>query len=160
MDTVSHGAWGALVVRKAGLIGWAVLTGALPDIIPAMFELAVRPRQFVDGLITKTLADNPSKMYLTIYRWAHSLLPISLVTLVVYLTAPAYWVLVIPYYFHIFLDIFTHSGKWATRLLYPLSDFHFEGMDWWRRNWISAVNWGTIAIVAMFIIHQRVVNGL
>ncbi|MFA5051615.1 MAG: hypothetical protein WC544_00960 [Patescibacteria group bacterium] len=151
MDTISHSAWGALVVRKAGLVGWAVLTGALPDIIPALYELARRPRKFIHDLITKSLGDNPSDIYLRIYHWSHSLLPISVVTLAVRVFAPTYWLLAIPYYLHIFLDIFTHRGKWATRIFYPVSDFHFEGLDWWRRNWVSFANWGAIAVVGVII---------
>ncbi|MFA6553568.1 MAG: hypothetical protein WCT27_04010 [Patescibacteria group bacterium] len=151
MDTVSHGAWGALIVRKTGLVGWALLTGALPDILPALYELARHPVKFIRGLINKSLADNPSRMYLTIYHWAHSLLPISFVTLLVLIFAPARSILAVPYYMHIFLDIFTHRGKWATRIFYPFSDFHFDGTDWWRHSWISIANWAVIAVVGVFI---------
>ncbi|MFH1207562.1 MAG: hypothetical protein V1668_03065 [Patescibacteria group bacterium] len=151
MDTASHGAWGALVVRKAGLVGWAVLTGALPDIIPALYELVRHPRKYIRGLVSKSLGDNPSDAYLHIYHWAHSLLPISFVTIIVSIFTPTGWMLAAPYYLHIFLDIFTHRGRWATRIFYPVSDFHFEGFDWWRYNWISIANWATIAVVGVFI---------
>ncbi len=155
MDTLSHGTWGAIIVRKAGLVWWALLTGALPDILPALYELARHPVKFIRNLINKSLADNPSAMYLRIYHWAHSLLPISGVSLVLVIFAPTRLVLVIPYYLHIFMDIFTHRGKWATRIFYPISDFHFEGMDWWRHHWISFANWAAICIAVLILISYR-----
>lgn len=147
MDVVSHAAWGATVVRDRSLILWAAFTGALPDLIPAAYGIVRYRAQFFRDTTSQRFVDNPSHAYMVVYRWSHSILPISIVTLFLWLLYPAWVILVVPYYLHILLDVPTHSGIWATRPFYPLSDAHIEGKDWWKHVWISASNWSALALI-------------
>jgi len=46
------------------------------------------------------------------------------------------------YIFHIFIDIFTHTGEWAVKLFYPLS-YKIEGFTnaWTWPLWTMAISW-------------------
>ncbi|MFH0804830.1 MAG: hypothetical protein V1916_01385 [Patescibacteria group bacterium] len=147
MDTVSHAAWGATVVRARPLVWWAAMSGALPDIIPALYGIVRYRWRYVQDTSSQRFVNNPDVGYLKVYHFCHSLIPISVVTVLLRVLAPHYWVLAIPYYLHILLDIPTHRGMWATRLLYPFSDVHAEGFNWWRHHWITVGNWSALVAV-------------
>jgi len=150
MDSVSHAVWGATIIRKAPYLWWAAFFGILPDLIWGVYwALVFRSQSFKKG-IENRLDVNIRSAHFKVYYFVHSLIPISVVAVIIYLVSPSFTIVVIPYYIHIIMDIFTHRGVWATRIFYPISDFHFEGMDWWRNQWISVGNW--IAIVVVNII--------
>lgn len=152
MDSVSHAAWGATIVRKTPLVWWAVLAGALPDIIPAVYGLIRYRRKYVRALEKLSMAAEINHRYMRIYHWTHSLIPISVVAAALLLVSPAWAMVTLPYYLHILLDIPTHHGVWATRLFYPFSDFHFAGgHDWWKNRWISLGNWAAIVIINVLL---------
>ncbi|MFA6098750.1 MAG: metal-dependent hydrolase [Patescibacteria group bacterium] len=151
MDTLSHAAWGATMIRKPSLVLWAALAGALPDIIPAIFGILRWRSEYFRDMVSQKFAEDPRDSYMIVYRYAHSLLPITLLAAVLAIFYPAWWLVTIPYYLHIFMDIFTHKGVWGTRLFYPISDFHIEGRDWWRNKWFSIVNWCVLIVINAII---------
>jgi hypothetical protein len=61
----------------------------------------------------------------------------------------------IGYLTHIFWDIPSHQKEWANRPLYPLSEFHIEGMaNWWKHpHRLSGVTilWGILLTVYFFL---------
>ena len=150
MDAVSHGAWGATLVRSRSLVGWAVLTGLLPDLLPAIYGIYRYRLAFFKDMTDQSFANHPEHTYVILYRWCHSLIPISILTGITLAFAPSWTVLAIPYYLHLLLDIPTHQGIWATRLFYPLSDAHIDGRDWWRHSWVSIGNWAVIIGINLF----------
>jgi len=152
MDVVSHAAWGATIIRTARFTWWAALVGALPDLLTFIYGIIKFRGQYNKKLDAMGHGKIVIGSYFTVYRYTHSLLPISLVTLAVVSIWPEYWYITLPYYLHIFMDIFTHQGVWATRLLYPLSDFHFAGHNWWQNKWVSLGNWAAVISINFLLL--------
>jgi len=151
MDSFSHAVWGATIIRKVPYLWWAAFFGILPDIIWGVYwALRYRGKGFKKGLEVRN-SEGGLGIHFKVYYLVHSLVPITVVTAIMYLMVPAYTIVVIPYYLHIIMDIFTHRGVWATRLFYPFSDFHFEGKDWWKNKWISVGNWAALLIINLII---------
>ena len=49
---------------------------------------------------------------------------------------------------HLLLDAVLHDdGRWQTPILYPLSDWHFRGINWWEHGWVMAVYWGLLPLL-------------
>lgn len=150
MDALSHAAWGATVVRSPKLFGWAALAGFLPDLVPALYGVVRYGKRYFTDIIDQSFAEHPGNFYIILYRFTHSLIPITIVSLVLGVVAPMWLPLVIPYYLHLAMDVFTHRGLWATRLLYPLSDWHIDGWNWWQRRWVNIGNWSAIVILNLW----------
>ncbi|MCH7492694.1 metal-dependent hydrolase [Patescibacteria group bacterium] len=152
MDVMSHAVWGATIVRKRPEMWWAAFIGALPDLLTALYGLIRFKGKYLLYMSNLRLTANKDDTYFKVYYFFHSLLPISVVAIVIYFMAPSYLILVLPYYFHIFLDVFTHRGIWGTRLFYPISNFHFHGRDWWKNRWISIINWSMLIVINLIFI--------
>ncbi|MEL0100190.1 MAG: hypothetical protein VW862_00640 [Euryarchaeota archaeon] len=126
-----------------GKISWKVSgpMGVLPDLlafVPASIYGMVNgiPRTRVDA--DTVTSDLPVAW--EIYQWTHSL------TIVAFLYGCAYyflkskghenpkyvaWIFVLPWFFHILLDIPGHSIEFfPTPFLHPFSDFMFDGVRW------------------------------
>ncbi|MDD5040312.1 MAG: hypothetical protein PHY34_04145 [Patescibacteria group bacterium] len=151
MDTVSHAGWGATVIRAKSMVGWAAIAGALPDMIPVLYGIVRYGLRFFSEMTSQRFVKSPTSGYMRIYYFTHSLVPASITTIILFIFTKSAWLLSIPYFFHILLDIPTHRGMWATRIVYPFSDFHVNGWSWWRHSWISMVNW-TVLIAINFIL--------
>lgn len=151
MDTLSHAAWGATIIRKKPELWWAAFSGALPDLITALYGLLVHKKGYFKFLKEFAFSKKADDYYIKVYYFSHSFIPITLVTLIIYFVRPAWAVIAIPYYLHILVDIFSHRGIWATRIFYPFSNFHFEGRNWWQNNWISIGNWAVLILVNIII---------
>ena len=149
MDIISHAIWGATIIRKEPMIWWAAFFGALPDlcsIIPFFVHLKTNKfRRYNNQEFWKYVES--SSFYTKLYYVFHSLVTAILLTFFVYIIFPQYWFVTVPYFLHIFLDIFSHKDKWATRILYPISDIHFNGINWWRSKWLNMANWFSLIIV-------------
>jgi len=141
MDIFSHWLWGMALTR--GKISWKVSgpMGVLPDLlafVPASIYGMINgiPRTRVDA--DTVTSDLPVAW--EIYQWTHSL------TIVAFLYGCAYyflkskghenpkyvaWIFVLPWFFHILLDIPGHSIEFfPTPFLNPFSDFMFDGVRW------------------------------
>jgi membrane-bound metal-dependent hydrolase YbcI (DUF457 family) len=141
MDVFSHWLWGMALTR--GKISWKVSgpMGVLPDL------LAFVPSSiygFIYGIPRVSIDDSTVTSDLPvaweIYQWTHSL------TIVAFLYGCAYyflksrghenpkymaWIFVLPWFFHILLDIPGHTiDFFPTPFLHPFSDFMFDGVRW------------------------------
>ena len=126
-----------------GKISWKVSgpMGVLPDLlafVPASIYGMINgiPRTRVDA--DTVTSDLPVAW--EIYQWTHSL------TIVAFLYGCAYyflkskghenpkyvaWIFVLPWFFHILLDIPGHSIEFfPSPFLHPFSDFMFDGVRW------------------------------
>ncbi|MBU0597485.1 hypothetical protein KKF61_00635 [Patescibacteria group bacterium] len=151
MDVVSHAVWGATIIRKSTHVWWAAFFGALPDLLTGAYGLVRYGSKYSVELIEFSELHKPGGLYLKVYYFFHSFLPISIVAGIIAIFAPNYTIVTLPYYLHIIMDIFTHRGVWATRIFYPISNFHFQGHNWWKNKWISIVNWGAIVAINLII---------
>lgn len=151
MDFVSHALWGATIIRKKPEVWWAALFGALPDLLTAVYGFFKTKKNYFKYL--KDIAENerPNESYFKVYYFFHSFIPISVIALIILIIKPALVIITIPYYLHIIMDIFMHRGVWATRIFYPLSNFHFQGKNWWQHKWIIIFNWAALIVTNLII---------
>ncbi|MDO8469519.1 MAG: hypothetical protein Q7S84_00675 [bacterium] len=165
MDLLSHALWGATIVRKRHLVWWAALFGALPDLVgsaPGFLYLL-----FARGILwgTDTWQLMPAWTH-DAYHLSHSLLGIAVVA--VTLACVGKWharttdtvrsggwlILILPFSFHIVLDLFTHVTDPLARLLFPFVAWdaaHVIGVNWWESGWIIATNIATLILMNAFL---------
>lgn len=129
MDIFSHTLWGyGLFGRKRP--GLAMFFGAMPDLISfgAFTLIRLLQNQYVPG--KPPLEVIPSWCFL-FYDIGHSLLIALLSLLLVYCKNRSFAFAMLAWPFHILLDIPFHTKDYfPTKLLYPLSDFSFNGIAW------------------------------
>lgn len=162
MDVVSHAIIGGMLVdsRKGKrLLGWAAFFSVLPDIfqIPIYLFLGyVNHRPFFFPLNSDW--EGVRSQYPALMLWweiPHSLLfwVLVIAPLVYFLKLPivALWA----YFFHLFVDLFTHTGEWGVKPFFPLS-FQVDGFtDAWAWNfYYFPIAWAVL-LLALFAI-QRV----
>jgi uncharacterized membrane protein len=58
---------------------------------------------------------------------------------------------------HIFIDVFTHSGLFAIKFLWPLSSVHLDGKPW-ETPWFLAANYLALASVYLWIWISRAIK--
>ena len=156
MDVVSHWLWGMALTR--GKVSWKVsgLMGVLPDLlafVPSTIYGLIYgiERVDIDQAVTSDLP-----VAWNIYQWTHSLM----IVLVLFLAAwyvlksrqhenPKYmaWMFVLPWFFHIILDIPGHTiDFFPTPFLHPFSDFMMDGVRWstWWFFWPQVIILGSV----------------
>lgn len=122
-----------------------ILFSSFPDILsaPFFFYFVIKdkfPLNIEEGIsqifkprYTHLHEWNPPREYMEIYRFFHSFLGLLVVTGVFSVFLPQYTtIFTICYLLHIIVDVFSHGDKWATRILYPFSDFH---LSWTKNHW-------------------------
>ncbi|MEM5799665.1 MAG: metal-dependent hydrolase [Candidatus Aenigmatarchaeota archaeon] len=127
MDNIAHFLWGLTLVRKIKLTIPIALFSNMPDILSApFFFYYVMKDKF--PLKKHVLFEwKPTREYLEFYRFFHSILGFIIITVVFNVFFPQHTLIfVICYASHIIIDMFSHEGIWATRILYPFSDFHLS----------------------------------
>ncbi len=140
MDILSHGLWGGITVgRKSKKSFWTAFAfGVAPDVI------AFGP-MFADGLMTHGLdffenmgrhPPSPSMFpaYVhSLYNVTHSLLVFAAAFAIVWFARRKPLMEMWAWALHVSMDIFTHSSAFfPTPFLWPVSDFHVDGIPWSR----------------------------
>ncbi len=158
MEMVAHSLWTAAAAitanRSAGTnikVGWAVWWGVFPDV------LAFGPLVAV-GLWLRLVSSGNSgsaeghilphiHVGLPLYPAGHSLIVFLLVFGLVSVLARRIVYAMLGWLLHILIDIPTHSlSYYATRFLWPISDFRIDGIAWWT-PWFWVATYGALAIV-------------
>ncbi|MEK6917003.1 MAG: metal-dependent hydrolase [Nanoarchaeota archaeon] len=86
------------------------------------------------------------------YRITHSLFTWVLFSLVMFLFFKnLFIVLSLAYLSHILVDIFTHERDFATRIFYPLSEFHIKAKSWGLHKEVFIIAWSFLLIVFFLI---------
>jgi hypothetical protein len=153
MDIIAHAAWGATIIREQPQVWWAAFFGAFPDVWAAapvfIYLRKYKWRRFYNKEVWAEAKENSA--YVHVYYIVHSLFTASFITIIIALIWPDYWYVTIPYFIHILMDVGVHKGKWGTRLFYPFTDWHVEGLNWWETKWITPFNWGALIITNLII---------
>ncbi len=131
MDTLAHGLYGAALVagtRDEKKMFLAATFGMLPDIIPYAVSLAQH--------------GNIYDVNLTLYYATHNIFAAVLLLLLF----RKHWFLAGAYGLHVFFDIFTHCGLFATRFLFPLSNLNFCTFNYGAGDaWLAwEINYGIL----------------
>ena len=151
MDIISHTLWGATIVRQRPQIYWAMFFGALPDFWVGICYIEYIIKKRFKDILNLKFFDDSSLFSFKIYYFFHNLFSGLIFLIVVYLIWPKYWLIVTPYFFHLFLDVFTHTGKWASPMFYPISKYRFRGVNWWTNKWLPTANWLALILVNLVI---------
>lgn len=170
MDSLAHAVLGAALCSQTGIAGglrgpinrtgqpclwhWSVPAAAFFGIFPDLVSIGIYiiPRLFSGHQMWHTIPD----YIFTLYHMSHSLIIASLaIVLCMRLKRP----LVIPmlaWPLHIICDMYTHgTGRFQTPILYPLSDFHVNGINWWQHRWITVLTWSIALLLWTSIIAVR-----
>lgn len=124
-----------------------VLILAIIGILPDVFSLSIHCIKTIFFKIKKQKTKKVSKYSLFLYRFNHSLVIFTLFFALIYLINKNLTIYTIPWLIHILLDIPTHSKSknraviireekledFSTKIMWPLSDFSFDGVDWDRK---------------------------
>ena len=162
MDILAHALYGVTLFSRSGLAGghhgvkpsngpmirdltfWAA-SGF--SILPDMSSIGVYFSQMLIQGDSPSFHSLPSYVFV-LYHFTHSLMSALLFLLVLGLMARS---LVIPAFgwpLHILMDSFSHnSGRFQTLIFYPVSDWHFQGVNWWQSPELMMLYWGILPIL-------------
>ncbi|MFH1412707.1 MAG: hypothetical protein ABIG10_01620 [bacterium] len=151
MDILSHALLANLVYKELPMHSkWiAVTLAVMPDILTfvGVFKLEF----FKKLLFFKKIPNSYfPKFVFVIYNITHSILIWAVIWLFFYFVM--HWTLTAIIWsswgLHIFIDIFTHNANssLATRIFWPVSDWHFYGFTWSSKRFML-VNYLILAIL-------------
>lgn len=132
MDTLSHTLWGKGLFgyRKYGT--WALLFGALPDLLS--FGLYFLVRIFTHGSnmqFGKPALETIPNWVFTMYDISHSCVIAFFVIIIFLQINKEICFSMLAWPFHILLDFFFHSKEYfPTPILWPISNYQFDGIPW------------------------------
>jgi hypothetical protein len=151
MDIIAHGLWAVAAAKGKKDLGgmtipptWTAWWAVFPDVLAFGPSVAV-------GLWL-LLAGGPPHIRivnfgLPLYQAGHSLVVFTLAFGVVWAAMRRPAIALLGWLSHIVIDIFTHSFRfYATRFLWPLSDYRFDGIAW-RTPWFWACTYIALALV-------------
>ena len=157
MDNLTHFLFGYILFGgKVNTILILLFTN-LPDIIIApsrIYYTIIKDKKRTFGEFNFWI---PNKHYLKLYRSTHSLIFCLLLGFILSLFTKQYLVLTACIASHIILDVFSHSGKWATRIFYPFSDLHLNSFIWFEKD--NFINSAIIFIITVFIVLLKILLG-
>ncbi|MBM4149480.1 MAG: hypothetical protein FJ224_10610 [Lentisphaerae bacterium] len=164
MDTLAHALYGATLCSRSGLPGalsrrpsasslrdwtlWAAFGfGLLPDLASIGVSFA---RMMVNGAPPSFHGIPPYVFVL--YSCTHSLVVAGLLVAMLRVAARPLALPALAWPIHIVMDSFTHgTGRWQTPLFYPLSDWHFDGVNWWENPGVALAYWGMLPVLWLAI---------
>jgi hypothetical protein len=162
VDIIAHGMWaaaGAITANRATTarlrIRWTVWWAIFPDVlafgplVAAAAWLRLAGRFDTSGGFDRP----PVHIGLPLYPAGHSLVIFLLVFGIVTVLARRIVFEMLGRLMHILIDIPTHSySYYATRFLWPASDFRVDGIPWWTPwFWIATY----VALAAVYSVMWR-----
>jgi hypothetical protein len=164
MEIVAHGLWtaaAAITARRSTSVrlrpAWAVWWGAFPDVLA--FGPAIAAGlwlRLAGGANAETAGGHllpHVHVGLPLYQAGHSLVIFLLVFGAVTILARRIVFELLGWLLHILIDIPTHSlSYYATRFLWPVSDFRIDGIAWWT-PWFWAATY--CALLAVYFLLWR-----
>lgn len=156
MEIVAHGlraAAAAVTAKKRGgvrlRIGWTVWWAVFPDVLAFGPSIAAGLWLLAANGFNVGAAQGHRHVHLglPLYPAGHSLIVFLLVFAVATVAARRIVLEMLGWLLHILIDIPTHSlSYYATRFLWPVSDFKIDGIAWWTR-WFWAATYLALAAV-------------
>jgi hypothetical protein len=158
MDMIFHMFFG-LVISKilyGDYLFSVMVFSMLPDLIGTIYLQILHIKTSSKKSIRKFMHDwrNKSTFYGKIdkflYRIAHSILGLVIISVISYFFFENFISLSILYLSHILIDVFTHDKEYSTRLFYPFSDILIQGKNWATNNLVFFSFW--IPLLIFFLI--------
>ena len=164
MDIVAHSLWttvaGSYARRKLNRplhLGWAAFWGVFPDLFSFTVPAVVKVWWLATG-VTKSLLPQPGgprfEYVWDLYNASHSAIVFTLVFGLVWLILRRPVLSMLGWALHIFIDMFTHAGMFATHFLWPVTSFAFDVVPWENR-WCLIVNYSLLAIAIFAVRRMR-----
>ncbi|MBU0713794.1 MAG: metal-dependent hydrolase [Verrucomicrobia bacterium] len=171
MDTLAHALYGVTFFSRIGFAGffknkfngsvkrwnvdWTIFAAAGFAVLPDLASIGIYFLNLILNSQSPTFHHLPRYVF-DLYNATHSLLVAVLVCLILWEIWKPLFIPSLAWIFHIGLDVFTHGhGRFQTPFLYPLSNYSFDGLDWWINPWVVAVYWGALPLLWAFIYFQR-----
>ncbi|MEI6148889.1 MAG: hypothetical protein WCS01_07305 [bacterium] len=162
MDILAHALYGATCCSRTGLAGgrrgaglirrsfsrdWTVWVAAGFGILPDLSSIGIYFAQMMIRGAPPSFHGIPPYVY-TLYHSTHSLISAVLLVLVLYTIARPLARPALAWPLHIVMDSLSHgNGRWQTLMLYPLSDWHFHGVNWWQHPVVMLLYWGVLPVL-------------
>lgn len=156
MEIVAHSLWaaaGAIAARRASgatlHVAPTVCWAAFPDVLafgPA-FAAGLWLRLSGTGATSDGHLLPHAHLGLPLYPAGHSLIVFLLAFTLASLVLRRVVLAMLGWLLHILIDIPTHSfSYYATRFLWPISDFRVDGIAWWT-PWFWCATYAALAVV-------------
>ena len=159
MDILAHGLWaatGATAAKRTAGLQVRILPSALwatfPDVLAFGPAIAIGLwLQLVGAESVRGGHFHSTHIGLPLYTAGHSLLVFAGVYGLCSLVARRPIVSLLGWLLHILMDIPTHSySYYATRFLWPLSNYRYNGVAWWT-PWLWWCTYGGLALVYLLM---------
>jgi hypothetical protein len=162
VDILAHALYGATFCSRTGLAGgrrgaaappksfsrdWTVWAAAGFAAMPDMTSIGVSFTQMIIRGHAPSFHGIPPYVFV-LYHCTHSLVIAGLALLLLRAIARPLVVPALAWPLHIVMDSFSHGeGRWQTLMLYPLSDWHFRGINWWQHPGVMLLYWGMLPVL-------------
>ncbi len=158
MDIVAHGLWAAAAAVTAKRstrarinVKWAVWWAVFPDVLAFGPMVAVGVWLWVNGHLDVSHGRPAVHIGLPLYAAGHSFIVFLAVFGIATILARRVVYELLGWLTHIAIDIATHSFTYyATRFLWPISDYRIDGVPWWT-PWFWAATYGALGIVYLLL---------
>ena len=132
MDTFSQAIWGRGLFGYRGYPGWALFWGAAPDLFSFGILFFIRMVTFEFSVGKPPIETIPWWVFIN-YDISHSFISAFIVIAMVWRVNKPFAFAMLGWPFHICLDFPFHSKEFfPSKLLWPLTDFSFDGIPWNR----------------------------
>lgn len=161
MDILAHALYGVTLCSRTGLAGgrqgavirgsyisdWTVWAAVGFGVLPDMSSIGAYFAQMLIRGDSLSFHSLPSSVYV-LYHCTHSLMIASVFLLVLGLLKRSLVVPALAWPLHIVMDSFSHGdGRWQTLMLYPVSNWHLHGINWWQHPGLMMLYWGILPIL-------------
>ena len=164
MDILGHAVYGATLCSRAGLAGgrggsatdiiwrdWTVWASVGFGLFPDALSIGVAFAQMALGGEPISFHNLPPYVFV-FYRLTHSLIIAGLGVLLLRWAARSIALPALAWPVHILMDSVLHDdGRWQTPMLFPFSDWHFQGINWWQHPKVVLLYWGILPLVWLAI---------
>lgn len=170
MDILAHAVYGATFCSRCGLAGgrrgsptrrggclsdWTVWVASGFGLLPDMTSIGL----FFGSMLIRGDAISfhhlPPAVFV-LYHCTHSLVIAGLVIGGLSAISRRIAVPALAWPLHIVMDSFSHGeGRWQTLMLYPVSDWHYHGVNWWQNPVLILAYWGLLPLIWLAISFWR-----
>ena len=162
MDILAHALYGVTCFSRTGLAGgrrgvtanrssfvcdWTVWVAAGFGMLPDLSSIGFYFGQMLIRGESPSFHSLPPYVYV-LYHSTHSLVTAGVLLCVLYVFARHLVVPALSWPLHILMDSFSHGdGRWQTLMLYPFSDWHIQGVNWWQHPEMMLAYWGILPVI-------------
>jgi len=171
MDILAHAVYGATLFSRTGLAGgrrgapttqniylsdWTVWASAGFGLLPDMTSIGLYFGSMLIRGVSISFHSLPAGVFV-FYHYAHSLVIAGLLIAGLFAVFRPLAVSALAWPLHIIMDSISHGeGPWQTLMLYPLSGWHYHGVNWWQNPVLILVYWGLLPVIWVSIHTWRI----